>query len=96
MTDDQRNSLDSFEFFFRSEFFSLQLDLILFNVILLNCEELKVAIEFLKLVVKVLFFGLWTVDRFGAFKAGKLDLHETMLKFKYFLNFIHFLQVSYI
>ena len=57
MSNDEWDGLDSFEFFFRSELLSLEFDLVLFDVVFLDVEELQVTVEFLKFVVKVLLLG---------------------------------------
>jgi hypothetical protein len=43
----------------------LELDLILLDVFLLDTEKLKVAIEFLQLIIEILLIGLTLVSESG-------------------------------
>lgn len=57
MADDERDSLDTFELFFGTELLSFEFDLVFFDVVLLNVEELEVLVELLEFVVEVLLLS---------------------------------------
>ena len=57
VTNDERDSLDTFELFFGTELLSFEFDLVFFDVVLLNVEELEVLVELLEFVVEVLLLS---------------------------------------
>ena len=54
---DKRDSLDTFKLFFGAELLSFEFDLVIFDVVLLNVEELEVFVELLEFVVEVLLLS---------------------------------------
>lgn len=75
MPNDQRNSLYSLQLLFGPKLLTFEFDLIFLNVVFLDVKELKVSVELLKLIVKVLFFGFAAVSRFEVFVIGQFDFH---------------------
>lgn len=73
MPDYKRHRLNSFELFFGPQFFSLELDLVLFDVLFLNVEEVQVLVQLLETGIEVLLLEL-SARGFG----GRLDLHHLL------------------
>jgi hypothetical protein len=57
VTNDKRDSLDTFKLLFGAELLSFEFDLVIFDVVLLNVEELEVFVELLEFVEEVLLLS---------------------------------------
>ena len=68
MPNGEGDCLNSLEFFLGSDLLSFQFDLIVFDVLFLDVQELELFVELLKFRVEVLLFGFEGLINFRLFK----------------------------